>query len=152
MSEQNETDRDAIVDEIRDELGNELMRGVREHSHRRRRWSIKRKLAVPLVAGALVAATGGLAAADLVPGPQTWFADEVLRPEAARPAPPLLFGRGSEYPDCPEEVRQSLLELDALSDYADMPGYPIAGCPTLEVIEQNDPYVTEWQRMRLERE
>lgn len=133
----NDLNRTAGVDDIRDELGDELMRAARAHP-KARRLPGGRRLAV-LVAGAVVVAVPtGFAVAALLPG------DEPL---LLTPAPAPLFAPGGEYGECPNEVVDSLLALEQLSDYPKTPGYPVAGCPTLEQLLENESAAAELERI-----
>ena len=82
----------------------------------------------------LIGTSAAFAVAELLPG------------EEPQSAPPPVFGAGSEYSGCPTEVWQSILRLDQLSDYADSPGYPVAGCPTLETLQEHKPFIAEFER------
>lgn len=118
------------VDDIRAELGDELMRAARANPKPRSRRS------VIWVAAALVAAVpASFAVADFIPGD-----------EATVPAPAPLFAPGGEYGECPDEVVRSLLRLERISDYPETPGYPVEGCPTLEQLLENEPAAAALER------
>ena len=128
----------AIVEDMRNELKDELLRAAQAHEGRRR---IRRRrlgfaTAAVLVAGVPVT----LAVAELAPD------DEELIP-----APAPLFAPGGPYADCPREIQQLVVEVsldgDNLAEYAESPGYPVPGCPTVEAIEDSLPTAEELERM-----
>ena len=136
MSDQpNDRARSETVDRLRDEFGAALVQAARANSQRRGGSApLTRRFGVAAVVLAIAAVPAGLAGADLFSGGDP------------QPAPEPVFGAGSQYPDCPAEVQRSILELERLSDYKESPGYPAAGCPTLEALEQNAPFLAEFER------
>jgi hypothetical protein len=125
--------RSSGVDDIRAELGDELLRAARAH-RQPRRLPRGRRLALSLAAVVMAAVPASFAVAALLPD------------EGPLPAPPPLFAPGGEFAECPVEVRESLLKLEQLSDYPETPGYPVAGCPTLEQIRENEAANAELER------
>lgn len=127
MNEPDQSRGDKGVADIRGELKDELLRAARSREGRR---PLARRLA-PLVVGvALVAVPATLAVAELSSdeeGPVT---------VTAQPAPAPLFAPGGAFSHCPDEVQELIVELDDLDAYAESPGYPVAGCPTTEEIEE----------------
>lgn len=126
----------ASVDDIRDELRDELLRAAPSHAERRRLG--RRRLGLSAAAILIAAIPTTLAVAELVP-------DE--EPQLAEPAPTPFFAPGGAFADCPDEVQELLLRnLDDLSRYANGPGYPVAGCPTVEEVGAAQPSAEEVER------
>lgn len=111
------------LDKFREEFREHLLAAAEANPTPRP--SLLRKLGAPLIALTLVAGATGIAVAGGVIGGG----------EAQKVHATDLWDSGGTYPDCPTEVRNSLVKLDELSEYADTPGYPVAGCPTLEELE-----------------
>jgi len=107
-------------------LGEEFARVARAEPRSRVRSLLQRRLLVPLAALALAGGAGGLALAGGIGG----------EPEAQKVQ--ALWGPNGAYPECPTEVSESLVTLNDLSDYSDTPGYPVAGCPTVEELEADE--------------
>ena len=128
MNDASNSGKNPHVDDVRDELKNELLRAARVREGRQR--GRRRRLGFATVAVLAVAIPGTLAVAGLGPD------------DEPQPAPPPLFAPGGAYADCPAEVQGLVRELD-LTEYAQSPGYPVAGCPTVEAIEETIPTTEE---------
>jgi hypothetical protein len=123
------------VDDIRAELGDELMRAARANPKPRSHRSVSRRSVIWVAAALVAAVPASFAVAEFIP-------DD----EAFVPAPAPLFAPGGEYGECPDDVVRSLLRLERISDYPETPGYPVEGCPTLEQLLENEPAAAALER------
>jgi hypothetical protein len=145
------------VQDVYDLLAEEFTRAARTERRRPLHSLPRRALIVPLaVLGLAGGATGGLAIAGEFSGPQATFVSanggqtSTITGTYMTQLP--LFAPGTTYANCPQSVRDSLSQIDNLSDYAQTPGYPVTGCPTLDELRQelqdNSSYLSALNALR----